>query len=233
MRADMEGCDSGFMSLERMRILLGLDPVNSPVSRHQRQQITPDINFTCEGFVTRWVVGGEWNGDDFRYPELQIWRRVENGSSVYRKISGTFLRVGSLNTSGIYEYGDFYPIPFKPGDVVGMFLPREPLSKLRVLSEDSNNYLNYYLSVGNSDRVSPFEEIDLEETDDLKSQQYLPLVSVYTTSSISTSHTHSRTDSSTSLLSRIGEKINMCFSFSMCMGCCAICIPVLSNWNIC
>ena len=87
-----------------MRILLGLDPVNSPVSRHQRQQITPDINFTCEGFVTRWVVGGEWNGDDFRYPELQIWRRMENGSSVYRKISGTFLRVGSWNTSGELEY---------------------------------------------------------------------------------------------------------------------------------
>ena len=150
-------------------------------------------------------MGGEWNSDDFRYPELQIWRRAENGSSVYRKISGTFLRVGSWNTSGIYEYGDFSPIPFHPGDVVGMFLSRKPLSKLRVLSEDSSSHLNYYLSVENSDRVSPFEEIDLKETDDLKSQQYLPLVSVYITSSISTSPTHSITDSSTSLLSRIGE----------------------------
>ena len=207
---DVDGCASGFMSVERMRILLGLDTVKKSVIRAQRQQITPDLNFTCHGLITSWVVGAEWRGDDYRYPELQIWRRVDNDSSVYQKINGTFLRVSNNTTSGIYEYDDFSPIPFRPGDVVGMFLPRDSLSKLRVRSEDISGHFNYYLPVENSDKVSPFEEMDLEDTEDLKSEEYLPLVSVYITSSSSTSGSSTHTSIS---LSRIGES---CISWEYC-----------------
>ena len=40
------------MSVERMRILLGLDTVNNYNFLAQRQQITPDIRFTCECLQT-------------------------------------------------------------------------------------------------------------------------------------------------------------------------------------
>ena len=46
-------CDHGFMGVGRMRILLGLDHIKSALIRDRRQQITPDLHFTCEGFVTR------------------------------------------------------------------------------------------------------------------------------------------------------------------------------------
>ena len=169
------------MSVERMRILLGLDHVKGAVIRDQRQQITPAINFTCEGFVTRWVVGATWSSSDDRYPEIQLWRKAEGNQSIYHKLHGTFLTVGGQNESGVYEYGDFSPIPFGPGDIVGMFLPRMQLSRLRVKAEDVSSHTNYYLGLDDDARVSPVEEMDLENSVDLQSQQYLPLVSAYIT----------------------------------------------------
>ena len=45
------------MSVERIRSLLGLEGVGIAVTRHRRQQITPDIKFTCDGMITKWIVG--------------------------------------------------------------------------------------------------------------------------------------------------------------------------------
>ena len=155
--------------------------IKGAVIRDQRQQITPAINFTCEGFVTRWVVGATWSSSDDRYPEIQLWRKAEGNQSIYHKLHGTFLTVGGENESGIYEYGDFSPIPFRPGDIVGMYLPRMQLSRLRVKAEDVSSHTNYYLGLDDDARVSPVEEMDLENSVDLQSQKYLPLVSAYIT----------------------------------------------------
>lgn len=81
----------------------------------------------------------------------------------------------------IYEYRDFEPIPFEPGDVVGMFIPKDSQSRLRLRAEDDGSTLNYYVMVKTADSESPVEEIDLDETEDLQTEQYLPLVSAYIT----------------------------------------------------
>ena len=85
--ADPPGCGCGFMSVARMRILLGLDTVGSAINPAQRQQITPDIKFTCDGMITKWIVGADWVGRDSFYPELQVWRNI--GNDVYQKRNGT------------------------------------------------------------------------------------------------------------------------------------------------
>ena len=64
---------------------------------------------------------------------------------------------------------------------MGMFLPRMQLSRLRVKAEDVSSHTNYYLGLDDDARVSPVEEMDLENSVDLQSQQYLPLVSAYIT----------------------------------------------------
>ena len=46
------GHECGFMRVERMRILFGLDTVNAIRILAQSQQITPDIRFTCDGMIT-------------------------------------------------------------------------------------------------------------------------------------------------------------------------------------
>ena len=69
---DSPGCASGFMSVERMKLLL---TTGSAINLDQRQQITPD---------TKWIIGADRGSgdDDTLYPELQIWR--SNGNNVYR-----------------------------------------------------------------------------------------------------------------------------------------------------
>ena len=58
---DSPGCECGFMSVERMRILLsGLDSVGYGGIRDSRQQITPDMKFTCDGMITKWIIGAWW-----------------------------------------------------------------------------------------------------------------------------------------------------------------------------
>ena len=69
-----------------MRLLLGLDSVGSVTGTGRRQQITPDIRFTCDGMITKWIVGGNWNNVDILYPEVQLWR--SSGNDMYQKIKG-------------------------------------------------------------------------------------------------------------------------------------------------
>ena len=75
--ADSPGCECGFMSVERMRLLRRLDTVNNYNFLAQHQQITPDIRFTCDGMITKWIIGAYMAGGSFN-PELQVWRSIGN-----------------------------------------------------------------------------------------------------------------------------------------------------------
>ena len=162
------------MSVERMRILLGLDTVNNYNFLAQRQQITPDIRFTCDGMITKWIIGAYTAGGSFN-PELQVWRNIRN--DVYQKINGTFIDVttSSQYEYSVYEYSNFSPIPFQAGDILGMFFPRQFSSNLVLLSENTTSPTNYYLTTGSTDSESPYDMMDISS---VMSQGYHPLVSV-------------------------------------------------------
>ena len=174
--SDSAGCDCGFMRVERMRILLGLDVVENRVTRGRRQQITPAINFTCDGVITKWIVGATLNISRHLYPELQVWRNT--GNDTYHKINGTFLNIETGSQTSVYEYENFPPIPFLAGDILGIFQPRNALSRVRVRSERDVGPTNYYIRTGNSATESPFNTIDLQNMSSLSSQIHFPLVAV-------------------------------------------------------
>ena len=159
-----------------MRLLLGLDSVGGSMYTERRQQITPDIRFTCDGMITKWIVGADWRDDDNFYPELQIWRNI--GNDTYQKINGTFIEVETESEDRVYEYDDFAPIPFQAGDILGVFLPQTTLSRLRLWSEDTNSPTNYYLTTDDSVSESPHDVIDIQNTPMVMSGTYHPLVSV-------------------------------------------------------
>ena len=159
-----------------MRILRELETVGSTTNPAQRQQITPDIKFTCDGMITKWIVGAGWDSSDSFYPELQVWRNI--GNDKYQKINGTFITTPTENPNHIYEYDNFSPIPFQAGDILGVFLPQTGNARLRLLSENTNSPTNYYLTTANSDSASPFDTIDIQSTQSLSSQAYHALVSV-------------------------------------------------------
>ena len=175
---DPPGCaGSGFITNETLRSLLGLVEVGRFVIRHQWQQITPDINFTCDGFITKWIIGAlRVNDSDLiPGPELQLWRN--SGNDTYVKINGTFIASEAYNYSLIYGYTDFSPVPFKSGDVLGIFVPRAGNSRLRLRSEADKGPLNYYETTDERASVSPYDEVQLPAISFL-SMIYHPLVSL-------------------------------------------------------
>ena len=162
------------MSMERMRILLRLDNVNQRSFQTKRQQITPDIRFTCDGMITKWIIGAYMAGSFFN-PELQVWRNIRN--DIYQKINGTFIDVttSSRYEYSVYEYSNFSPIPFQAGDILGVFIPRFYYSNLVLLSENTTSPTNYYLTTDSTVSESPYDMMDISS---VMSQSYHPLVSV-------------------------------------------------------
>ena len=160
-----------------MRLLLGLDSVGMHIDTEKRQQITPDIRFTCDGMITKWIVGADWIRGGDSYPELQIWR--SSGNDMYQKINGTFLVIDTESEDQVYEYDDFAPIPVQVGDILGVFVPHNGDSKLRLQAESEHGPTNYYIRIDNSGTVSPYGSIDLQQdTPQVSSSVYHPLVTV-------------------------------------------------------
>ena len=148
-----------------MNIILGLDTIGAITNIERRQQITPDMRFTCDGMITKWIIGADWGNDDddTLFPELQIWR--SNGDDVYQKINGTV-----INTRN-------YPIPFQAGDILGVFIPRDNRSRIRLRAESGRGPVNYFIPTDDSVTMSPFTNINIQENT-VTSAVYHPLVSV-------------------------------------------------------
>ena len=162
------------MSNETLRSLLGLEGVGRLEGRLRRQQITPDINFTCDGVITKWIIGAlrANNTSLVPGPELQLWRNT--GNDTYVKINGTLVTSDTYSSSLIYE-NSISPIPFQAGDVLGIFLPRAAESSLRLRSEVGYGPLNYFITTEEDAHMSQYDELQLS---DLSSDTYHPLVSL-------------------------------------------------------
>ena len=159
-----------------MRILLSSGDVIFP---ERRQQITPDMKFTCDGTITKWIIGAHWTWfyDNILYPELQLWRK--NGNNTYQKISGTLISIGTRSDDGVYEYDNFPPIPFQAGDILGVFIPQQWDRKLEPGSEDGHGPTNYYFETEYDVNVSPYETINLDQNiPQIQSDVNHPLVTV-------------------------------------------------------
>ena len=157
-----------------MRILLGLDSVGEVVELDRRQQITPDMKFTCDGMITKlkWIIGGQWDGNLAFYPELQLWREI--GNDTYQKI---FITNETESGDGVYEYDDFHPIPFQAEDILGGFVPRKELNKFRLRSE--GGLTNYFIDAHHDVTIPPYDTIYLkQETLQIQSEVYYPLITI-------------------------------------------------------
>ena len=153
-----------------MRHFLNLGTVSDLVYASQSQQISPEMRFTCDGMITKWIIGADFNMDGNLNPELQIWRNSEY--KTYKKINGTSIELPLTQDSRvIYEYDVFPPIPVKSGDILGVFIPHFDSSRLRLLFENANTPSQYVIFTSNSS----INEINVENT---FMGSYVPLVSV-------------------------------------------------------
>ena len=93
--------------------------INSVVVRDQQQRVFPDITFTCNGSITKWIVGAGTGVGSSPPSELQIWRRTGQD---YTKVGSTQLTAqNSTNDSNVYEYIPPSPLVFQEGDILGVY----------------------------------------------------------------------------------------------------------------
>ena len=112
-----------------MDALLG--NIGDPIDSSNTQAIFPEVGFTCDGSIQRWVLGARWEGHD-EYIELQIWRPT--GDGVYTKVGNTTIIVNG--PAALYDYVVSPPLTFQTGDVLGYYQPDPSRSQLRVQFEN-------------------------------------------------------------------------------------------------
>ena len=100
------------------------------------QFLYPEMLFSCNGFVTKWIFGAENRGDQY-HPELQIWRQLSPNS--YTKIGSSSVNAGTMIGTNLYEFIPQTPLEFKEGDIFGAFIPLGVTSRGLVLSEQKGS----------------------------------------------------------------------------------------------
>ena len=141
---DSPNCACGFMSVERVYALLDITAARRYKGQRfggQQLMIFPNATFKCSGEVAKWIIGGSWNGFGNEFPELQIWR--SSGESVYQKVNGTHLYVLNDESDDVHEYTLDPPLPFQPGDILGLFQPNLGESILRLEYDGYGGSLYY------------------------------------------------------------------------------------------
>ena len=127
--------------------------INGVVSRPRERLLFPGIQFTCDGLITKWIVGAQTRTSGTRMPELQIWRN--SGGNIVTKINSSVLIPNELGNSSVHEYTPVHPLMFQDGDMLGVYQPED--SKLIVYYQDNTGPVNYKLSGSMFIRVNQFD----------------------------------------------------------------------------
>ena len=118
----------------------------------RRQYIYPEMKFSCNGSVTKWIYGAvDQNKATEDLPELQIWRQT--GSNSYNKQGSSLVTVNSTGNLNVHEYYPATPLEFQEGDIFGVHVPRDEDSKLFLYEQENSGPLN--LRIDNVDSPAP------------------------------------------------------------------------------
>ena len=156
----------------------GRDPVNS-----SEQWIFPDLRFTCQGFLIKWIFRGEGSASTNCRVQLTTWRLdiLNPQNLIYRRVSTTESNIARVQVgNSIFTYELTTPVLILPDDIVGV-----ELSSTCNPFDVYNNIL--YLNVNGSRSSSTpsslsfmrFENspvFQLDSTSTYRRQGYYPIV---------------------------------------------------------
>ena len=152
--------------------------INGVVSRQRQQRLFPDIQFTCNGILSKWIVGVRNRVGRFdEMPELQIWRKREGNT--YTKVYFGLLSSSNNDSSTVREYILNPPIEFQEGDILGVYQPQEDRSDLLIYYQDNDGPNNYAIdtdvslssfTLGNIDKKHdyPLVTVEVSQTTGIK-----------------------------------------------------------------
>ena len=143
------------------------------------QRIIPSLRFDCDGAITKWIVGASWNNaaSATSFPDLQIWRNSST-NGVYTKVGNTTLIATSSNSSRLYAFPVEPSLQFRRGDILGIFQPIGPQSRLSILYRTGRgNPLNFVFRPPENVTEPPLEIFTTSSSSIIR-QTVLPLVTM-------------------------------------------------------
>ena len=129
----------------------------------ERQYLYPDMVFSCNGSVTKWIYGGIDRGRNppNSLPKLQIWRQTTNG---YTKTGSSLVNTDTKIGTNLYEFVPQTPLQFQEGDIFGVHIPRTSQSAFSLYEKQESGPLNRYIGSVNSDFSTITESALLSDT---------------------------------------------------------------------
>ena len=117
--------------------------ISQIVKRDLTQRIFPGMYFSCNGLLTKWIIGGKPAETKAPLPELQLWRT--NDGTNYLKTSFSLINTLPRTTShiNVYEYIVEPPLEFQKGDIFGLYKPRESESVLNIFLQKNSGPFAY------------------------------------------------------------------------------------------
>ena len=115
-----------------------------------RQYLYPDILFSCNGSLTKWIYGGinRGNNPHNRLPELQIWHQL--GPNNYNKIGSSLVNANTMIGTNLYEFIPQTPLQFQEGDMFGVYYPHERDSSINLYEQGGSGPINYRTDMVNN-----------------------------------------------------------------------------------
>ena len=161
------------MSVERVYALNNIPPINTGDRRDfdDQQMIFPDIKFTCDGNIVKWIMAGKWNNDHDQFPELQIWRLFQ-GTTTYIRQSSTTLMADTRQDDDIYEYSLTTTLSFQSGDILGILQPERDDSRIQVTYDGDGQSVYYDTHADENNDIFEINGVDVFTQTDI------PLVTV-------------------------------------------------------
>ena len=133
------GCMNGLLSYATLRQKTLEVNINSVIARYEQQRAFPDIRFTCDGFITKWIVGIDPEGNGNSKVQLQILR--PNGpSNCFTRVRYTEIR--AITTGNVYSQSLDPPLGFQQGDILGVYYYRSG-RRIVVYNQYSTGPRNY------------------------------------------------------------------------------------------
>ena len=166
-------CANGFVTLERMRGTLTTLNGGRTV-RYNSQNLFPNITFTCEANVSKWIIGERTVNNRVSRPELHLWRLKPNTIADYQRVytSGALADDGPTIADRVYEYPMDPPLTVQPGDVLGIYQPTSGSSRLRIFYEEDVGAEALYQTISSSQDEFPAPAVSVQ------THNHLPLVTV-------------------------------------------------------
>ena len=112
-------------------------------TKNGEQHIYPDIKFSCNGTVTKWIYGAEVSSDGAVRPELQIWHQT--GPDTYTKIGFSSVTANATASPNVHEYCPETTLQFQQGDVLGVYYPDTDASNIVIYAQKESGPLNYHI----------------------------------------------------------------------------------------